>query len=117
MKNFFDIGTPADRVLDRLNIVNPTEIQELSIPSALRGAIFGIAKLEQENTFVCITIVMSLKANANKRALILSPTRELATQIMKSILSYWMSATNQKLFYYWRRAQTRQEKALRNSLR
>ena len=39
MKNFLDIGIPAELtgVLDRLNIVNPTEIQELSIPSALRG--------------------------------------------------------------------------------
>ena len=39
MKNFHDIGVPPEliRVLDRLNIVNPTEVQELSIPVALRG--------------------------------------------------------------------------------
>ncbi|MAU43212.1 MAG: DEAD/DEAH box helicase, partial [Proteobacteria bacterium] len=39
MKNFLDIGIPSELtdVLGRLNIVNPTEIQELAIPSALRG--------------------------------------------------------------------------------
>ena len=91
MKNFLDIGIPAELngVLDRLNIVNPTEIQELSIPSALRGDdILASAQTGTGKTLsFALPIVMSLKTNANKRALILSPTRELATQIMKSILS------------------------------
>ena len=70
MKNFLDIGIPAELtgVLDRLNIVNPTEIQELSIPSALRGDdILASAQTGTGKTLsFALPIVMSLKTNANK---------------------------------------------------
>ena len=91
MKNFHDIGVPPEliRVLDRLNIVNPTEIQELSIPVALRGDdILASAQTGTGKTLsFALPILMSKNASSNKRSLIISPTRELATQIMKSILS------------------------------
>ena len=118
MKNFLDIGIPSELtdVLARLNIVNPTEIQELSIPAALRGDdILASAQTGTGKTLAfALPIVMSLKANANKRALILSPTRELATQIMKSILSLIDGCDKSKaVLLIGGEPKTMQEKALR----
>ena len=118
MKNFHDIGIPSELadVLARLNIVNPTEIQELSIPAALRGDdILASAQTGTGKTLAfALPIVMSLKTNANKRALILSPTRELATQIMKSILSLVNDSDKSKaVLLIGGEPKTRQEKALR----
>ena len=118
MKNFLDIGIPSELtdVLGRLNIVNPTEIQELAIPSALRGDdILASAQTGTGKTLAfALPIVMSLKTNANKRALILSPTRELATQIMKSILSLVNDSDKSKaVLLIGGEPKTRQEKALR----
>ena len=70
MKNFLDIGVPPEliRVLDRLNIVSPTEIQELSIPVALRGDdILASAQTGTGKTLsFALPIVMSMKASSNK---------------------------------------------------
>ena len=106
----------ADRCFRPSYIVNPTEIQELSIPSALRGDdILASAQTGTGKTLsFALPIVMSLKANANKRALILSPTRELATQIMKSILSLVDDRDKSKaVLLIGGEPKTRQEKALR----
>ena len=122
MKNFHDIGVPPEliRVLDRLNIVNPTEIQELSIPVALRGDdILASAQTGTGKTLsFVLPILMSMKASSNKRSLILSPTRELATQIMESILSLIDDCDKSKaVLLIGGEPKTRQEKALKKQPR
>tara|TARA_B100000575_G_scaffold292759_2_gene302021 strand:- start:4575 stop:5891 length:1317 start_codon:yes stop_codon:yes gene_type:complete len=118
MRNFQDIGIPTDLtdVLARQNIVNPTEIQELSIPFVLRGDdILASAQTGTGKTLsFALPIVMSLKVKGYKKTLILSPTRELATQITKAILSLLDNVDKFKVaLLIGGEPKTRQEKALR----
>ena len=80
----FKINRQILNAIDELGYVQPTDIQQKAIPIALNGQdIFGIAQTGTGKTaaFV-IPIIMKVKyaQGDHPRALILSPTRELATQ-------------------------------------
>ena len=118
MNTFHEIGITPDitDTLARLDIVSPTEIQKLTIPSTLRGEdILASAQTGTGKTLsFALPIVMSLKVRGNKRTLILSPTRELAAQIAKSILSLLDDANKLKIvLLIGGESKTKQEKALR----
>ena len=82
--------------LDRLQLVTPTPIQAQAIPLALEGkdivaraqtgtgktAAFGLPIIQR------LASVPRGAAKHRPRALVLTPTRELAVQVMKSLASY-----------------------------
>jgi ATP-dependent RNA helicase RhlE len=91
---------PLVTALDKLNYSNPTPIQQQAIPHILEGRdIFGCAQTGTGKTAAfALPILQQLHTSKNTdkkgiRALILAPTRELASQISDNIRSY--SATLQ----------------------
>ena len=101
-KTFADLGVPAElvAVLDRQGITAPFEVQEASIPDALAGRdVLGRAPTGSGKTLAFgIPLVAKLERGAPRlpRALILSPTRELAEQIRRE-LEPLASATNKRI--------------------
>jgi ATP-dependent RNA helicase RhlE len=87
---------PLVTALDKMNYSTPTPIQEQSIPHILQGKdIFGCAQTGTGKTAAfALPILQLLSAQKNNgsqktiKALILAPTRELATQIGDSFTSY-----------------------------
>lgn len=90
---------PLVAALDKLGYQTATPIQQQSIPHILAGRdIFGCAQTGTGKTAAfALPILQHLSADNNKeqnnnnrkiKALILAPTRELATQISQSIRSY-----------------------------
>ena len=73
--------------LKRLDITEPTPVQEGAIPPALRGQdILATAQTGTGKTFAfLLPLVARLTANPQENALILSPTRELAQQTMTEL--------------------------------
>ncbi len=73
--------------LNRLNFTTPTPIQEHAIPIALTGKdIIGSAQTGTGKTFAyAIPVINGLFNNPNATAMVLTPTRELATQVLDSI--------------------------------
>ncbi|WP_048861545.1 DEAD/DEAH box helicase, partial [Acidisphaera rubrifaciens] len=98
MTNFSDFGlaAPLLRALDAEGYTTPTPIQAQAIPPALTGRdILGIAQTGTGKTAAfALPILHRLAAGARAprpntcRALILSPTRELAGQIQESFRTY-----------------------------
>ena len=96
--NFETLGvsSPILKALEEERYVSPTPIQEKAIPAALQGRdILGLAQTGTGKTAafsVPILQVLSLKKQGGPRrkirALILTPTRELAIQIQESITTY-----------------------------
>ena len=71
----------------RLGFTSPTEIQQLAIPLALEGRdILGSAPTGTGKTGAfMIPILANMLNNSGGRALVLTPTRELAAQILKVV--------------------------------
>lgn len=87
--SFQSLGTP-DFILDALNrkkISEPTPVQAGAIPPALKGLdILATAQTGTGKTIAyLIPLLVALTNNSRECALILAPTRELATQIKESI--------------------------------
>jgi ATP-dependent RNA helicase RhlE len=87
---------PLILALDKKGYINPTPIQEQSIPHILEGKdIFGCAQTGTGKTAAfALPILQKLSINKETdksrsiKALILAPTRELATQISDNFLAY-----------------------------
>src|SRR6202035_2730908 len=95
--NEFGLAEPILRALAQENYVTPTPIQAQTIPSALSGRdIVGIAQTGNGRTAPsALPILHRLAANPQRverkscRVLVLSPTRELSSQILDSFNAYW----------------------------
>ena len=91
MDNFNSLNIPTDLKdsLTRMNLIIPTPIQAKTIPIALEGKdVIGSAQTGTGKTIAFLIPLLSkiLQSN-NEQALILTPTRELATQIQTVIES------------------------------
>jgi len=91
MKKFsdFNLTSPILAALKNLNLSEPTPIQLLSIPLALEGRdLLGTAQTGTGKTFAFgIPLVNHLALNKESGALILTPTRELALQVLIALKS------------------------------
>jgi ATP-dependent RNA helicase DeaD len=89
MENFNELNLPETLLgaLERMEFSTPTPIQAASIPVALEGRdILGSAQTGTGKTAAfAIPMIAHLLKNPHSTALILSPTRELATQIMQTV--------------------------------
>ena len=92
-----NISRPTLRALEEKNYVSPTPIQQQAIPEAMNGRdIIGIAQTGTGKTAAfAIPIIERLRARKAERgaksrirALILTPTRELAIQIEEEFAQY-----------------------------
>lgn len=95
MLKFSDLSliTPLLENLTKLEYELPTDIQARAIPIVLEGRdILAIAQTGTGKTAAfCLPILQKLKLDAHSkgvRALVLAPTRELATQIHESFENY-----------------------------
>ncbi len=75
--------------LTKMNFIKPTQIQSMAIPVALEGKdILGTAQTGTGKTLAfSIPLINKLILDKNAIALIMCPTRELATQVMEAIKS------------------------------
>ena len=91
MKKFsdFNLTPPVLTALKKLNLSEPTPIQALSIPLAMEGRdLLGTAQTGTGKTFAFgIPLVNHLALNKDSCALILTPTRELALQVLTALKS------------------------------
>lgn len=94
-EKFIGLGLNPDIIqgIESMGIVNPTAIQENSIPAILNGQdILGIAQTGTGKTAAFLLPVIQKITQENNRkkisALIIVPTRELATQIDQAIAAY-----------------------------
>ena len=89
MQQFSDLAiTPLVlSALKKLDLIKPTPIQNLSIPLALNGKdLLGTAQTGTGKTYAFgIPLVNHLTLNKDSCALILTPTRELALQVLKAL--------------------------------
>lgn len=89
MKNFKEVGLPPQLMqsLDRLQFTVPTPIQAQAIPAALEGKdVLGSAQTGTGKTLAfTIPMVAKLLSNPRGSALVMTPTRELATQVMQAV--------------------------------
>ncbi len=89
MQQFSDLAiTPLVlSALKKINLIKPTPIQNLSIPLALNGKdLLGTAQTGTGKTYAFgIPLVNHLTLNKDSCALILTPTRELALQVLKAL--------------------------------
>ncbi len=85
--NQFNLPAELNASLERMKFTAPTPIQEQAIPLALAGHdILGSAQTGTGKTAAfAIPLVVKLLANPNDSALVLTPTRELALQVIKVI--------------------------------
>ena len=98
MTSFQDFGLaePIARALAEENYVTPTPIQTQTVPLALTGRdIIGIAQTGTGKTAAFALPILQLLSIARRtperktcRVLVLSPTRELASQILDSFRAY-----------------------------
>jgi ATP-dependent RNA helicase DeaD len=91
MKNFnlLKIEDSLKNSLQKMNFTKPTPIQSMSIPFALEGKdILGTAQTGTGKTLAfSIPLINKLILDKNAFALVMCPTRELATQVMAAIKS------------------------------
>ncbi len=89
MENFngFDLPPALRQALVKLGFTKPTPIQTQAIPLALTGRdILGSAQTGTGKTAAFgIPLVTKLINNPSSAALIMTPTRELATQVLKQL--------------------------------
>ena len=92
MKTFEELGLskPLLDILKAKGFKEPSEIQEKTIPLALAGKdiIGGSATGSGKTLAFASPIIEKLKPNGEIQALIMTPTRELAEQITKSIRGF-----------------------------
>ena len=88
MDSFQSLGVPAQLTqrLTTLKFTTPTPIQAEAIPLALAGHdILGSAQTGTGKTMAFgIPLIAKLLADPNSQALVITPTRELATQVMSA---------------------------------
>jgi ATP-dependent RNA helicase DeaD len=98
MENFLGLGLPEPltRALAQMNFNTPTPIQAQAIPAALQGRdILGTAQTGTGKTGAFgIPLVSALIANPKAAALVMTPTRELAVQVM-ALLQQLLSTQRQ----------------------
>jgi superfamily II DNA/RNA helicase len=84
----FDLPESILQALNTLSFHQPTPIQTQTIPIALGGRdILGSAETGSGKTIAYgIPLLTALLKNPEQTALVLAPTRELATQILKSLV-------------------------------
>ena len=91
MENFklFKIEDSLKNSLQKMNFTKPTPIQGMAIPVALEGKdILGTAQTGTGKTLAfSIPLINKLILDKNAFALVMCPTRELATQVMAAIKS------------------------------
>ncbi len=91
MTKFSEMGLPESlrHTLNHLNYTEPTPIQSMAIPIALGGAdILGSAQTGTGKTAAfAIPSIVNLYNNPTNTALIMTPTRELASQVMSQFSS------------------------------
>jgi ATP-dependent RNA helicase DeaD len=89
MQNFNELGLPESlrHTLQHMQFIIPTPIQAQAIPPALLGRdILGSAQTGTGKTGAFgIPLVARLLSNPRGSALIMTPTRELATQVMSQL--------------------------------
>ena len=89
MENFklLKIEDTLKNSLNKMNFTKPTPIQGLAIPAALEGKdILGTAQTGTGKTLAfSIPLINKLILDKNAFALVMCPTRELATQVMEAI--------------------------------
>jgi len=89
MKTFEEMGLPEalNHTLQHLQFKEPTPIQQQAIPVAMQGKdILGSAQTGTGKTAAFgIPLVTKLMTNSNGAALVITPTRELATQVSKQL--------------------------------
>lgn len=89
MTDFLQFGLPAqlNAALERMQYSTPTPIQKQAIPLALKGHdILGSAQTGTGKTAAFgIPLVAKILNNPRGNAIVLTPTRELATQVMTVI--------------------------------
>lgn len=77
--------------LNRLGITSPSPIQDKSIPAGLEGRdIMGIANTGTGKTIAFLIPIINQILHKKKKAIVLAPTRELATQIEKDFRNLTM---------------------------
>lgn len=88
--NQFNLPKPLTQALERLNFKTPTPVQAATIPLALQGRdVLGSAQTGTGKTGAFgIPLVARLLANPKGSALVITPTRELATQVMKALKDF-----------------------------
>lgn len=123
MDHFKDLSLiePLLKNLESLGHLNPTPIQAEAIPFILDGHdLLGISQTGTGKTAAfCLPILQKLKINPEERglrALVLAPTRELASQIQASFESYGKDLGLRTLAMYGGVGQTAQVKALRDGV-
>ncbi len=91
MENFklLKIEDSLKNSLNKMNFTKPTPIQGMAIPPALEGRdILGTAQTGTGKTLAfSIPLINKLILDKNAFALVMCPTRELATQVMEAIKS------------------------------
>jgi ATP-dependent RNA helicase DeaD len=89
MENFQSFGLPQQLLqsIERLKFTTPTPIQVATIPLALKGKdILGSAQTGTGKTAAFgLPLLAKLLANPQGSALVITPTRELATQVMQAL--------------------------------
>jgi ATP-dependent RNA helicase DeaD len=89
MDNFKSLGLPEALMnsLDRMKFTTPTPIQAQAIPPALEGKdILGSAQTGTGKTGAFgIPMIAKLMSNSRGSALVMTPTRELAVQVLKML--------------------------------
>lgn len=85
--NTFDLSETLRNSLKKIDYTTPTPIQEQSIPIALQGQdILGSAQTGTGKTAAfCIPMIEMLIRSPDRNGLILTPTRELAKQVMEFV--------------------------------
>lgn len=88
----FDLNPSLLQALDEMGYTAPTPIQEQTIPTLLQGGdVIGCAQTGTGKTAAfSLPVLQKINpgATAHPQALIITPTRELAEQIFKSIQDY-----------------------------
>ena len=91
MENFklLKIEDSLKNSLEKMNFMKPTPIQSMAIPIALEGKdVLGTAQTGTGKTLAfSIPLINRLILDKNAFALVMCPTRELATQVMAAIKS------------------------------
>ncbi|MBD1109667.1 DEAD/DEAH box helicase [Pelagibacterales bacterium SAG-MED50] len=91
MENFklLKIEVSLKNSLQKMNFTKPTPIQGMAIPAAIEGKdILGTAQTGTGKTLAfSIPLINKLILDKNAFALVMCPTRELATQVMEAIKS------------------------------
>ncbi|HKY05212.1 MAG TPA: DEAD/DEAH box helicase, partial [Blastocatellia bacterium] len=84
------LGAQTVKVLEGLDITEPTEIQTKAIPHVLAGRdIIASAETGSGKTAAfLLPIIEKLRADRGASALVLAPTRELASQIEENARSF-----------------------------